>query len=83
MPGASTGLFRVLGNRSDVAYNHEVASRWSGAPDFPSKSVGNGSTSLKRKRRAFENQYHIHALRLRFRLVASDFTGIVCILDGD
>jgi hypothetical protein len=24
-----------------------------------------------------------NALRLRFRLVASDFPGIVCILDGD
>src|SRR5271166_5279036 len=33
--------------------------------------------------RAFEKCISFNALRLRFRLVASDFPGIVCILDGD
>ena len=63
-----------------------VLRRWIGATDFTSESAGTGLISLKRKRRAFENAYHsmsFNALRLRFRLVASDFPGIVCILDDD
>src|SRR5271157_5923342 len=34
-----------------------VLQRWIGAPDFPSESAGTGLTSLKRKRRAFENAH--------------------------
>jgi hypothetical protein len=60
-----------------------ILQRWIGAPDFPSEwAAGTGLTSLKRKRRAFEKCISFNALRLRFRLVASDFPGIVCILDG-
>ena len=58
--------------------------RWIGAPDFPSERVGTGLTSLKRKTKGGEVKcLSFNALRLRFRLVASDFPGIVCILDGD
>ena len=32
--------------------------------------------------RAFEKCISFNALRLRFRLIASDLPGIVCILDG-
>src|SRR5271157_439924 len=32
--------------------------RWIGAPDFTSEWAGTGLTSLKRKRRAFENAYY-------------------------
>ncbi len=32
-----------------------ILQRWIGAPDFPSEWAGTGLTSLKRKRRAFEN----------------------------
>jgi hypothetical protein len=35
-----------------------VLQRWIGAPDLPSEWAGSGLTSLKRKRRAFENAYH-------------------------
>jgi len=38
--------------------SHLVLQRWIGAADFPSESAGTGLTSLKRKRRAFENAYH-------------------------
>ncbi len=60
-----------------------ILQRWIGAPDFPPESAGTGLTSLKRKRRTFEKCISFNVLRLRFRLVASDFPGIVCILDGD
>ena len=35
-----------------------VLQRWIGAPDFSSESAGSGLTSLKRKRRTFENAYY-------------------------
>jgi len=76
--------------------NSLIPQRWVGAPDFSSEWAGTGLTSLKRKRRLFENTYRsmrfklvarkyisFNALRLRFRLVARDFPGIVCILEGD
>ncbi len=34
-----------------------ILQRRIGAPDFPSEWAGTGLTSLKRKRRAFENAY--------------------------
>jgi hypothetical protein len=50
-------LVRLLGligsGRDDL-----LPQRWIGAPDFPSESTGTGLTSLKRKRRVFENAYH-------------------------
>src|SRR5271166_4097903 len=76
--------------------NSLIPQRWVGAPDFSSEWAGTGLTSLKRKRRLFENTYRsmrfklvarkyisFNALRLRFRLVARDFPGIICILEGD
>ena len=60
-----------------------ILQRWIGAPDFPSESARTRLTSLKRKRNVFEKCLSFDAFRLRFRLVASDFPGIVCILDGD
>jgi len=60
-----------------------ILQRWIGAPDFPSESARTRLTSLKRKRNVFEKCLSFDALRLRIRLVASDFPGIVCILDGD
>ena len=58
-----------------------VRQRWIGAPDFPSERAGIGLTSLSCKRSS--KCLSFNALRLRFRLVASDFPGIVGILDGD
>ncbi len=66
-----------------LEYRQLALRRWIGAPDFPSERVGTGLTSLKRKRRGVRKCMSFNALRLRFRLVASDFPGIVCILDGD
>ena len=62
-----------------------VLQRWIGAPDFPSESAGTGLTSLKRKRWAFENAYCSMPFACASGLlqVASYFTGIVCILEGD
>ena len=37
--------------------NSRIPQRRIGAPDFPSEWAGTGLTSLKRKRRAFENAY--------------------------
>ena len=59
-----------------------VLRRWIGAPDFPSERAGIGLTSLKRKRSS-KNAYHSMPFACAFRLVASDFPGIVGILDGD
>src|SRR5271166_1178974 len=59
--------------------NSLIPQRWVGAPDFSSEWAGTGLTSLKRKRRLFENTYR----SMRFRLVARNFPGIVCILEGD
>ena len=56
--------------------------RWIDALDLWAKSVGNGLTSLKRKRREFK-YLSFNSLRLRFRLVVSAFSGIIGILDGD
>ena len=58
-----------------------VLQRWIGAPDFPSERAGIGLTSLKRKRSS--KMLIIQCPSLAFRLVASDFPGIVGILDGD
>ncbi len=35
-----------------------ILQRWIKAPEFPSEVAGTVPTSLKRKRRAFENTYH-------------------------
>ena len=58
--------------------------RWIGAPDFPSEWVGTELTSLKRKRMAFENTCISMPFACASGLlqVASDFPGIVCILDS-
>ncbi len=56
--------------------------RWIDTLDLWVKSMRNGLTSLKRKRRAFK-YLSFKSLRLRFRLVVSASPGIIGILEGD
>ena len=62
-PSAAMPVFALL---SLISRNSPkvVLRRWIGAPDFTSESAGIGLTSLKRKRRAFENAMSFNALRL-------------------
>jgi len=55
---------------------------WIDALDLWAKSMGNGFTSLKRKRREFRYLL-FKSLRLRFRLVVISFAGIIGILESD
>ena len=52
---------------------------------FRPEWAGTGLASLKRKRRAFSSAYRSMPFACASGLlqVASDFPGIVCILDGD
>ena len=53
------------------------------APDFPSESAGKGVHKPEAQAKGVHKCLSFNALRLRFRLVASDFPGIVYILNGD
>jgi len=51
------GAGAAVDNPIALNNKHMILQRWIGAHDFPSEWAGTGLTSLKRKRRAFENAY--------------------------